>query len=154
MVRGDPFEFNNLSVCHLVHKSSRLVGPWQALGAVHGRLNTDNFSVSGETLNHGTFGFCSGAFKKDFIGADYENASNNSGRVIRNRDGTINDRYSFRNQPGAALWALQRLAEALQPLHCESLREFQDVVEKDFWREFECCYYEKDMARKLGFHSS
>ena len=59
---------------------------------------------------------------------------------------------------GATPWLseedLVAMPEALQPLHCESLREFQDVVEKDFWREFECCYYEKDMARKLGFHSS
>src|SRR5690606_31643185 len=62
-------------------RTARLVAQWQAVGFVHGVLNTDNMSVLGLTIDYGPFGFMD-AFNNDFI----PNGSDHDGR------------YDYKNQ--------------------------------------------------------
>ena len=83
----------------VVRRQARLVAQWMPLGFVHGVMNTDNTSISGETID---FGPCA------FLEA-YE-----AGAVFSSID--RQGRYAYGNQPHAMLWNLTRLAEALLPV--------------------------------------
>jgi len=76
-----------------------LVAQWMAVGFVHGVMNTDNVTVSGETIDYGP---C--AFLDAFDPAAVFSSIDHSGR------------YAYRNQPAIMLWNLTRFAEALLPL--------------------------------------
>lgn len=76
-----------------------LVARWLGVGFIHGVMNTDNTSISGETIDYGP---C--AFLDEFI-PDKAFSSIDMGK-----------RYAFANQPRIALWNLSRLAETMLPL--------------------------------------
>ncbi|MFC0672792.1 protein adenylyltransferase SelO [Brachybacterium hainanense] len=78
---------------------AELVARWMLLGFVHGVMNTDNMTLSGESID---FGPCA------FLDA------HDPGAVFSSID--RGGRYAYRNQPGIALWNLGRFAEALLPL--------------------------------------
>ena len=81
-----------------------LILDWQRVGFVHGVMNTDNMSLSGETID---FGPC--AFLDEY----------NPNKVFSSID--KNGRYAFNNQPKIALWNLARLAETF--LHLVDSKE-------------------------------
>jgi serine/tyrosine/threonine adenylyltransferase len=83
----------------IVRRTACLVAQWQAVGFVHGVLNTDNMSVMGITLDYGPFGFME-LFDEDFV----PNGSDKGGR------------YSFKQQPEICRWNLKVFAVSLQPL--------------------------------------
>jgi uncharacterized protein YdiU (UPF0061 family) len=71
-----------------------LIVNWQRVGFIHGVMNTDNMSLSGETIDYGPCAFLDEYNpKKVFSSIDH------------------NGRYAFNNQPKIALWNLARLAE-------------------------------------------
>jgi uncharacterized protein YdiU (UPF0061 family) len=76
-----------------------LVARWLGVGFVHGVMNTDNTSISGETIDYGPCAFLD----------EYDPAKKFSSI---DRDG----RYAYANQPRLAQWNMARLAEALLPL--------------------------------------
>ena len=76
-----------------------LVAQWMLVGFVHGVMNTDNVTVSGETIDYGP---C--AFLESFDPAASFSSIDEGGR------------YAYGNQPVIAEWDLARLAEALLPL--------------------------------------
>jgi uncharacterized protein YdiU (UPF0061 family) len=80
-------------------QQATLVARWMALGFVHGVMNTDNMSISGETIDYGP---C--AFLDAFDPARTFSSIDRRGR------------YAFGNQPNIAMWNLARLAEAVLPL--------------------------------------
>tara|TARA_R110002072_G_scaffold28551_1_gene91542 strand:+ start:2503 stop:3969 length:1467 start_codon:yes stop_codon:yes gene_type:complete len=80
-------------------RQAALVANWLHVGFVHGVMNTDNVTISGETIDYGP---CA------FIDAYDVNA------VFSSID--RNGRYAFGKQPVMAQWNLTRLAEALLPL--------------------------------------
>jgi len=82
-----------------VSAQARLIARWQALGFVHGVMNTDNMLICGETIDYGPCAFME-AFNPDAVFSYIDHAG----------------RYAYRNQPGIAHWNLARLAEALLPL--------------------------------------
>jgi uncharacterized protein YdiU (UPF0061 family) len=83
----------------VVSRQAALIGRWMNVGFIHGVMNTDNMAVSGETID---FGPC--AFMDAFDPATVFSSIDEHGR------------YSFANQPNAALWNLARFAETLLPL--------------------------------------
>ncbi len=83
----------------VVGRQGRLIAQWMLLGFVHGVMNTDNMSISGETIDYGPCAFLEA----------YDPAA-----VFSSID--ANGRYAYENQPHAAHWNLVRLAEALLPL--------------------------------------
>ncbi len=83
----------------VVTAQARLIAQWMLAGFVHGVMNTDNMSISGESIDYGPCAFMD-VF--DFS-ALYSSID---------RDG----RYAYANQPLIGEWNLARLAEALLPL--------------------------------------
>lgn len=80
----------------VVRLNAVMVAHWQALGFVHGVLNTDNTSLLGLTLDFGPYGFLD-----DYDPSWTPNTTDESGR------------YCFGNQPGIILWNLARLARCM-----------------------------------------
>ncbi|NYD57104.1 uncharacterized protein YdiU (UPF0061 family) [Nocardioides marinisabuli] len=78
---------------------ARLVARWVLVGFVHGVMNTDNMTISGESIDYGPCAFLD-AYDPSTVFSSIDTGG----------------RYAFRNQPAAAQWNLARLAEALLPL--------------------------------------
>ena len=86
----------------VVAAQADLVARWMLVGFVHGVMNTDNMTISGETIDYGP---C--AFLDAFDPATVYSSIDTGGR------------YAYSNQPLAAEWNLARLAEALLPLFAD-----------------------------------
>ncbi|MGO4190143.1 YdiU family protein [Arthrobacter sp. YAF17] len=86
----------------VIGAQASLVARWMLVGFVHGVMNTDNMTISGETIDYGP---C--AFLDAFDPAAVYSSIDETGR------------YAYRNQPLVAEWNLTRLAEALLPLFHE-----------------------------------
>ena len=112
-----------------------LVAKWMRVGFIHGVMNTDNTSVSGETFDYGP---C--AFMNTYHAETVFSSIDSGGR------------YAFGNQPRIIKWNLTRLAEALLPLiHSDaetSIKLAQQAIDVFdlLWKEK---YYET-MLNKLG----
>jgi uncharacterized protein YdiU (UPF0061 family) len=76
-----------------------LIARWMLVGFIHGVMNTDNMTISGETIDYGPCAFME-AFDPATVFSSIDH-----GR-----------RYAYGNQPIVAQWNLARLAEALLPL--------------------------------------
>jgi uncharacterized protein YdiU (UPF0061 family) len=83
----------------VVGVQASLVARWMLVGFVHGVMNTDNMTISGETIDYGP---C--AFLDAYDQATVYSSIDEGGR------------YAYGNQPVVAEWNLARLAEALLPL--------------------------------------
>src|SRR4051812_9906298 len=83
----------------VVAVQAQLVARWMLVGFVHGVMNTDNMTISGETIDYGP---C--AFMDAFDPATVFSSIDHGGR------------YAYGNQPAIAQWNLARLAETLLPL--------------------------------------
>ena len=96
-------------------------GRWQAVGFVHGVLNTDNMSIMGLTVDYGPF-----AFEEHFDPDFTPNGSDGGGR------------YTYAFQPSMCKWNLNKLAEQLSPLiplaHSIEIlnREWDDAYESTY----------------------
>jgi len=80
-------------------RQARLIAQWMNVGFIHGVMNTDNMTISGETIDYGP---C--AFMEAYDPATVFSSIDHGGR------------YAYGNQPSIARWNLARLAEALLPL--------------------------------------
>ena len=78
--------------------TAELMAHWQAVGFVHGVMNTDNMSILGQTFDYGPF-----AFQDNFDPAYVCNHTDYSGR------------YAFNQQPQVGYWNLMALGRALTP---------------------------------------
>jgi uncharacterized protein YdiU (UPF0061 family) len=83
----------------VIARHARLVAQWMLLGFIHGVMNTDNTSISGETIDYGPCAFME-AYEPNKVFSSIDRVG----------------RYAYSNQPHAAHWNLTRLAEALLPL--------------------------------------
>lgn len=103
----------------VMERQASLVARWMGLGFIHGVMNTDNMSLSGETIDYGPCAFLD----------RYEPAKKFS---FIDRNG----RYAYVNQPNIVHWNLARLAEALLPLvatddsESGAIRLVTDVLER------------------------
>jgi uncharacterized protein YdiU (UPF0061 family) len=83
----------------VMERQCKLVVNWMRVGFIHGVMNTDNMSISGETIDYGPCAFM-----------DHYNPKT----VFSSIDQL--GRYSFSNQPPITKWNLSRFAECLIPL--------------------------------------
>jgi serine/tyrosine/threonine adenylyltransferase len=123
----------------VIARQAHLVAQWMLLGFIHGVMNTDNTSISGETIDYGPCAFMEAYDPR---------------KVFSSID--LNGRYAYSNQAPAAHWNLTRLAEALLPVlelemgsreaalasACEALTAFEP--------QFEAARM-TGLRRKLGF---
>ena len=114
----------------VVRKTALLVARWQAVGFVHGVLNTDNMSIMALTIDYGPFAFME-FYDPDFI----PNGSDGAGR------------YRYSRQPQICKWNLRQLGVALRPFlspeHAEDALSQFDSVFQDV--------YDKLLIDKFGF---
>lgn len=83
----------------VVQAQARLVAQWMGLGFIHGVMNTDNMTISGETIDYGP---C--AFMEEYSPGTVFSSIDHQGR------------YAYGNQPLILAWNLARLAETLVSL--------------------------------------
>ncbi|RBY79573.1 YdiU family protein [Geodermatophilus sp. TF02-6] len=83
-----------------------LVARWMLVGFVHGVMNTDNTTISGETIDYGP---C--AFMEAYDPATVYSSIDTGGR------------YAYGNQPAVVQWNLARFAEALLPLFSDDVEQ-------------------------------
>ena len=83
----------------VARRQSQLISQWMNVGFIHGVMNTDNMTISGETIDYGPCAFMEAYDPRAcFSSIDHQG------------------RYAYANQPGIARWNLARLAEAVLPL--------------------------------------
>jgi len=83
----------------VVRRTALMIAQWQAVGFMHGVMNTDNMSILGLTLDYGPYGFME-AFEP--------------GHICNHTD--EGGRYAYNMQPQVGLWNLYALGQALVPL--------------------------------------
>ncbi|MEO9328952.1 protein adenylyltransferase SelO [Gordonia aurantiaca] len=80
----------------VVERQAALVAQWMLVGFVHGVMNTDNTTISGETIDYGPCAFID-AFDPAAVFSSIDHGG----------------RYAFGNQPAVLKWNLARFAETL-----------------------------------------
>ena len=121
-------------LAHAMHAQAHLIAEWMGLGFIHGVMNTDNMTLSGETIDYGPCAFMEGYVP---------------GQVFSSIDQM--GRYAYSNQPNIALWNLAQLATALLPLWDDQeagIAEMTDALE-----QFHTAYaaaWENKLAAKIG----
>ncbi len=119
----------------VIKRQADLIAKWQLVGFVHGVMNTDNMTISGETIDYGP---C--AFMDTYDPATVFSSIDRQGR------------YAYGNQPSIGQWNLARFAEALLPLldsnEDKAVEIAQDAVGK--FNELYEYNWIKGMRAKLG----
>jgi uncharacterized protein YdiU (UPF0061 family) len=83
----------------VIAAQAELMAQWMGVGFIHGVMNTDNMTISGETIDYGPCAFLD---------------AYDPGKVFSSIDQY--GRYAYANQPQIAVWNLAQLATALLPL--------------------------------------
>lgn len=121
----------------VIAAQASLVAQWMLVGFVHGVMNTDNMTISGETIDYGP---C--AFMDAFDPAAVYSSIDETGR------------YAYRNQPVMAEWNLTRLAESLLPLFHDGQEQAVALAQESlagFRRQYSAVW-SAGMRAKLGLH--
>jgi uncharacterized protein YdiU (UPF0061 family) len=119
----------------VIARQAELVARWLLVGFIHGVMNTDNTSISGETIDYGP---C--AFMDHYDPATVFSSIDEMGR------------YAYANQPRIALWNLTRFAECLVPLlsdEKDKAVEEAQIALGDFADVFNTAY-KSGLRKKLG----
>jgi uncharacterized protein YdiU (UPF0061 family) len=123
----------------VIARQADLVARWLLVGFIHGVMNTDNTSISGETIDYGP---C--AFMDHYDPAQVFSSIDEMGR------------YAYANQPRIAQWNLTRLAECLLPLISDdqdkAIAEAQAAL-GEFVEVFDNAY-QAGLRRKLGLFTA
>jgi serine/tyrosine/threonine adenylyltransferase len=123
----------------VIARQADLVARWLSVGFIHGVMNTDNTSISGETIDYGP---C--AFMDHYDPAMVFSSIDELGR------------YAYANQPRIALWNLTRLAECLLPLFSDdqekAISEAQESL-GNFAEVFNTAY-QAGLRSKLGLFTA
>jgi uncharacterized protein YdiU (UPF0061 family) len=123
----------------VVVRQADLVARWLLVGFIHGVMNTDNTSISGETIDYGP---C--AFMDHYDPAQVFSSIDEQGR------------YAYANQPRIALWNLTRLAECLLPLLSDdqekAIAQAQEILGA-FIERFTAAY-QAGLRNKIGLFTT
>jgi serine/tyrosine/threonine adenylyltransferase len=99
----------------VVAVQAALIARWMLIGFVHGVMNTDNSTISGETIDYGPCAFME-AYDPDTVFSSIDQWG----------------RYAYGNQPAIAGWNLARFAEALLPLLSDNVEEGIAFAQESF----------------------
>ncbi|HWJ67198.1 MAG TPA: YdiU family protein [Nocardioides sp.] len=119
----------------VIAAQASLVARWMLVGFVHGVMNTDNMTISGETIDYGPCAFLDA----------YDPAA-----VFSSID--TGGRYAFANQAPVAEWNLARLGETLLPLLDDDLERAVEIATEALgtFRPRHAEAWAAGMAAKLG----
>lgn len=136
-IKGDDRYFDFIEA--VVDKQAKLMAQWQAIGFIHGVMNTDNVSIAGETIDYGPCAYMD-TYHPETVYSSID----------------MNGRYQFGNQPSIMQWNLTRFAETFIELltadsgleEAEVLARLEGILESyahtynDYWLS--------EMGRKIG----
>ena len=120
----------------VVDTQAALIARWMNIGFIHGVMNTDNMTISGETIDYGPCAFMD-AFNPETVFSSIDHQG----------------RYAYGNQPMIGQWNLARLAEAIVPLFDDDTDQAVKVATEvlvSFNERFHG-YWLAGMRAKLGF---
>lgn len=130
-VQDEKVPYTGLLRC-VMERQAELVAHWMSIGFIHGVMNTDNTSISGETIDYGPAAYLDEfRFDKVFSSIDQQG------------------RYAYANQPPIAQWNLARLAETLLMLDVDKAE--LEAVLAEFPAQYESRYLAL-MGPKLGLY--
>ncbi|MED3951301.1 YdiU family protein [Priestia aryabhattai] len=119
----------------VIKRHATLVAKWQLIGFIHGVMNTDNMTISGETIDYGPCAFMD-TYDPETVFSSID----------------VQGRYAYQNQPGITGWNLARFAEALLPLLDQDIEKAVEIAQNAV-TEFPKLYRENwlaGMQAKLG----
>ena len=119
----------------VIERQALLISQWMHVGFIHGVMNTDNMSISGETIDYGPCAFMD-RYHPETVFSSID------------RQG----RYAYSNQPPIAQWNLARFAETLIPLidhNADKSIELASQSVNNFSDQFQTAWL-KGMRQKLG----
>lgn len=119
----------------VIKRQASLISKWQLVGFIHGVMNTDNMTISGETIDYGP---C--AFMDSYDPSTVFSSIDRYGR------------YSYGNQPIMGAWNLARLSEALLPLLDEDKEKAIEIAQNEIsaYNELYSENFMLGMRSKLG----
>jgi len=122
----------------VIGAQASLIAKWMGVGFIHGVMNTDNMTISGETIDHGPCAFMD-AFHPETVYSSIDQYG----------------RYAYTNQPQIAVWNIAQLATALlaiMPDRDAAIERFSEMV-NGFSDRFDAAWH--DILRgKLGLTSA
>ncbi|MDR4503725.1 MAG: YdiU family protein [Candidatus Scalindua sp.] len=127
-----------LFIDKVIERVIQLVVEWMRVGFIHGVMNTDNISISGETIDYGPCAMM-GTYDPQTVYSSIDTMG----------------RYAFGKQPGIAQWNIERFIECLLPLINADTNKAIDRVGPiitEFPNRFEQVYM-KMIGKKLGLAS-
>lgn len=116
-------------------RQAALIAKWQLVGFIHGVMNTDNMSISGETIDYGPCAFMD-TYDPDTVFSSIDQQG----------------RYAYKNQAPIGQWNLARFAESLLPLVHREPKQGIELM-KERLQKYSTRYHEywlEGMAKKLG----
>ena len=116
----------------VVERQAELIAHWMSIGFIHGVMNTDNTTISGETIDYGPAAYMD-EFRFDKVFSSIDQYG----------------RYAYANQPTIAQWNLARLAETLLSLGADKAE--LEAVLAEFPDQYES-HYLALMGPKLGLY--
>ena len=119
----------------VINSQAELIAKWQLVGFIHGVMNTDNMTISGETIDYGPCAFMD-TYNPDTVFSSIDTYG----------------RYAYGNQPDIAAWNLARFAESLLPILHDDKNEAIELA-KSAISDFSKIYMENwlsGMRAKLG----
>ena len=122
----------------MMERQAKLISQWQLVGFIHGVMNTDNMTISGETIDYGPCAFMD-SFDPDTVFSSIDTQG----------------RYAFGNQPSIGGWNIARFAECLLPLLADEEEEAISIAKAElanYPKRF-MHYYQQGMRAKLGMLS-
>lgn len=122
----------------VVQQQAALVAKWQLVGFIHGVLNTDNVTISGETIDYGPCAFM-----------DTYDVNTVFSSIDRK------GRYAYGNQPQITGWNVARFAESLLPLFDDDIEQAVGIAQQkldEYSHQFST-FWLSGMRDKLGLTS-
>ena len=119
----------------VMERQASLVAKWQLVGFIHGVMNTDNVTISGETIDYGPCAFMD-VYKRDTVFSSIDTQG----------------RYAYGNQPQITGWNLARFAESLLALIHEDPEQAAEMAQEQLKKYpdiFHAAWLE-GMRAKLG----
>ena len=119
----------------VMERQADLITHWMRVGFIHGVMNTDNMTLSGETIDYGPCAFMD-SYHPETVFSSIDDMG----------------RYAYRNQPTITQWNLAKLAESLLPLIHHDTNKAIDTAQETI-NPFSTMYENKWLAMmraKLG----
>jgi uncharacterized protein YdiU (UPF0061 family) len=119
----------------VIERQADLIAKWMLVGFIHGVMNTDNASISGETIDYGPCAFMD-AYHPNTLYSSIDSAG----------------RYAYSQQPPIGLWNMTRFAETLLPLFDDDQDRAVDIATEAlgaYGPRFEASYF-AGLRLKIG----